>query len=123
VLGHLDAEAAGVVGVRGARDTAGNAGERDGATAAGEPDAVGDLGDRADLGELALVARNEQHALLVARIDGEGHIHGGEDDGVVEGEEQKGGHVRVAFSAIAAYESCVSLAALLRPRNRADATS
>ena len=36
----------------------------------------------------------EQHALLVARVDGEGHIHGGEDDGVVEGEEQERGHAR-----------------------------
>ena len=93
VLGHLDAEAAGVVGVRGARDAAGDAGERHRAAAAGQPDAVGHLGDRADLGELAVVARDEQHALLVARVDGEGHIHGGEDDGVVQGEEQQGGHI------------------------------
>ena len=116
-LGHLDAEAAGGVGVRGARDAAGDAGERHGAPAAGEADAVGDLGDRADLGELTLVARDQQHALLVARVDGEGHIHGGEDDGVVEGEEQERGHTREAFSAIAAYESCVNVAA--RPRLQA----
>ncbi len=100
-----------MVGVRGARDAAGDAGERDGAAAAGQADAVGDLGDRADLGELAVVAGDEQHALLVARVDGEGHVHGGEDDGVVEGEEQEGGHVREAFSAIAAYDWCVKVAA------------
>jgi hypothetical protein len=55
---------------------------------------VGDLGDRADLGELPVVTGDEQHALLVTRVDGQGHIHGGEDDGVVQGEEQEGGHVR-----------------------------
>ena len=91
-LGHLDAQAPGGVGVRGARDAAGDAGELDGAAAAGQADAVGDLGDRADLGELAVVTGDEQHALLVTRVDGQGHIHGGEDDGVVEGEEQEGGH-------------------------------
>ena len=78
----------------GARDAAGDAGELDGAGAAGQADAVGDLGDGADLGELAVVAGDEQHALLVTRVDGEGHIHGGEDDGVVEGEEQQGVHTR-----------------------------
>ena len=91
-LGHLDAQAPGGVGVGRARDAAGDAGELHGAAAAGQADAVGHLGDRADLGELAVVAGDEQHALLVTRVDGEGHIHGGEDDGVVEGEEQEGGH-------------------------------
>ena len=85
-------EAAGAVGVRRAGDAAGDAGERDGAAAAGEADAVGDLGDRADLGELAVVAGDEQHALLVAHVDGEGDVHGGEDDGVVEGDEQERSH-------------------------------
>ena len=82
-----------MIGVRGARDAAGDAGERDGAAAAGEPDAVGDLGDRADLRELALMAGDEQDAVLVARIDGEGHVHRGEDDRVVERDEEKGSHV------------------------------
>ncbi len=91
-LRHLDAQAPGGVGVGGARDAAGDAGELHGAAAAGQADAVGDLGDRAHLGELAVVAGDEQHALLVTRVDGEGHIHGGEDDGVVEGEEQERGH-------------------------------
>ena len=116
-LGHLDAEAAGVVRVRRAGDAAGDAGELHGAAAAGEADAVGDLGDRADLGELAVVAGDEQHALLVTRVDGEGHIHCGEDDGVVQREEQEGVHERVAFSAIAAYESCVRVAADAGPYN------
>ena len=111
MLGDLDPQLAGGVGVRGARDAAGDAGERHGAAAAGQPHAVGDLGDRADLGELAVVARDQQHAILVARVDGQRHVHGGEDDRVVEGDEQERGHVRVAFSAIAAYDWCVSVAA------------
>ena len=92
VLGDLDHEAAGGVGVRGARDTAGDAGQGDGTAAAGEPDVVGDLGDRADLGELALVAGNEQHTLLVAHADGKRHIHGGEDHRVVQRDEQERCH-------------------------------
>ena len=59
------------------------------AAAAGEADVVGDLGDRADLGELALVTRDEQDALLVARVDGERDVHRREDDGVVEGYEEQ----------------------------------
>ena len=76
----------------GARDTAGDAGEGDGAAAAGKPDVVGDLGDRADLGELALVARDEQDPLLVANADGKRHIHGGEDHRVVQRDEQERCH-------------------------------
>ncbi len=104
MLGDLDAQAAGVVGVRGARDAAGDPGERHGAATAGQPHVVGDLGDRADLGELPVMAGDEQHALLLAGVDGKGHVHRGEDDCVVQGEEQEGGHVREAFSAIAAYD-------------------
>ena len=85
----LDAQAAGGVGVRGAGDAAGDAGQRDGAAAAGQADAVGDLGDRADLGVLALVARDEQDALLVADVDRERDVHGREDDGVVQGDQQE----------------------------------
>ena len=82
----------------GAGDAAHLAGQGDGAAAAGQPDALGDLGDRADLGELRPVARDEQHALVVADVHGQGHVHGGEDDGVVEGDEQKRGHeVRLAL--------------------------
>ena len=50
---------------------------------------VGDLGDRADLRELAVMARDEQDARLVADVDGEGDVHRGEDDGVVEGYEEQ----------------------------------
>jgi hypothetical protein len=106
--------------VRGPGDSAGDAGERHGPAAPGQPHAVRDLGDRADLGELAVMARDQQHAILVACIDRERHVHGGEDDGVVQGDEQERGHV-VAFSAIAAYEWCVTVAARASIHNLAAA--
>jgi hypothetical protein len=93
MLGDLDAEATELVGVGGAGDAARDSGERDGAAATGQPHAVGDLGDRADLGELPVMARDQQDAILVADVDGKGHIHGGEDDCVVQWDEQEGGHV------------------------------
>ena len=65
-------------------DAAVEAGQRNGAPAAGQADAVADLGDRADLGVLALVPGHEQHALLVADVDGEGDVHVREDDEVVQ---------------------------------------
>ena len=88
----VDAQLPGRVGMGGAGDAAADARQRHGPRAAGQADAVGDLGDRADLGERPVVARDQQHALLVPDIDGEGHIHGGEDDCVVEGNEQERGH-------------------------------
>ena len=40
----------------------------------------------------------EQDALLVADVDGKRHVHGGEDDGVVQRDEQEGCHgVRLHF--------------------------
>ena len=86
------------VGVRRAGDAAGDAGERDGAAAAGQADVVGDLGDRADLGEFAVVTRDEQDPLLVAHVDGKRHIHGREDHGVVQRDEQKRGHGVFSFT-------------------------
>ena len=50
-----------------------------------QPDAVGHLGDGADLRVLVVVLGDEQHALLVADVDGEGHVHVPEDDDVVGG--------------------------------------
>ena len=98
VLVDLDHEAAELVGVRGAGDAAGDAGEGDGAAAAGKADVVGDLGDRPDLGELAVVTRDQQDPLLVANADGKRHIHGGEDHRVVQRDEQEGCHgVRLHF--------------------------
>ena len=48
-----------------------------------------DLGDGADLGVLAVVDGHEQHALLVADVDGQGHGHVREDDDVLERDEQE----------------------------------
>ena len=85
----LDEEAALRVGGRRAGDAAVQAVQRDGAAAAGEADAVGDLGDGADLRVLVVVLGHEQHALLVADVDGEGDVHVGEDDDVFQGDEQQ----------------------------------
>ena len=79
-------------------DTAGDAGEGDGAAATRKSDVVRDLRDRPDLGELAVVTRDQQDALLVTHVDGKRHIHGGEDHRVVQGDEQEGCHgVRLHF--------------------------
>ena len=66
--------------------------ERHGARAAGQADPVHDLGDGADARELALVARNEQHALLVADVERERNVHVGKDDYVFERYEQQCAH-------------------------------
>jgi hypothetical protein len=63
--------------------------ERDGARAAGQADALGHASDRADLRVVAVVTRDEQHLLLVACVDGQGHIHVREDDDVVQRYEQE----------------------------------
>jgi hypothetical protein len=94
-FGHLDAEAAGVVGVGGAGDAAGDAGQLHGTGAAGEADAVGHRSDGADLGKCVVVARDEQHAILVTDVDGERHVHGGEDHGVVQRDENQRGHLKL----------------------------
>ena len=92
VLVDLDTQGAGGIGVGGTGHTAVQCGQGDGLDAAGKPDAVGDLGHGPDAAVGVLVARNEQHPLLVADVDGEGDGHVGEDDGVVQGDQQHGGH-------------------------------
>ena len=91
-LVDLDAQAARGVRLGGADDAAVQAGQRDGATAAGQADALADLGDGADLRVLALVPGHEQHALLVAGLGGQGDVHAGEDDEVVQWYEQQLAH-------------------------------
>jgi hypothetical protein len=83
--------------VRGAGDPAGDARQRHGTAAARQADLVGHAGDRAHGGEVGLVARDEQHALLTGDVDRERDVHGGKDDGVFERYEQQGGHVRRGF--------------------------
>jgi hypothetical protein len=63
--------------------------ERDCPSAPGHADTVTDLGDRADLRVGALVTGDEQHALLVTRLDGDRDVHIGEDDDVVERYEEQ----------------------------------
>ena len=91
----LDEEAPLWIACRGAGHPSVQAVERHGSTAAGQPDAVGDLRDGSDLRVAVLVLRHEQHAVLVADVDGEGHVHVGEDDDVFQGDEKKAGGVLV----------------------------
>ena len=88
----LHAQVARGVGVGGAGHAAVQAGKGHGTAAAGKAHALGHLGDGAHGGELVAVARNQQHALLVAHVDGQGDGHIGEDDVVVDGHEQQGFH-------------------------------
>ena len=93
----LDAQSTGRVGVRRAGDAAHLAGKGDGTAAAGQPHALGYARDRADLGEVGAMARHEQDALVVADVHGQGHVHGREDDGVVQRDEKKLGHAGLPF--------------------------
>ncbi len=88
-LGHLDAQAAHRVGLGGAGDAAHDALQLHATAAAGQADALGDVGDRADRRVLALMTGDEQDAVVVAGIDRQRHVHGGEDDGVVEGDDEE----------------------------------
>ena len=89
VDGHLDAQRAGGVGVRGAGDAPRHALDHDGGAAAGNAHALDDVGDGADARELAIRARDEQHALLLPGLDGQGGGHAREKDRVVEGDENQ----------------------------------
>ena len=92
VLLDLDQQPTLDVGLGGAGDAAVQPLERDGGAAAGKSHAVGDDGDRADGGVRAVALRDEQHALLVADLDGQRDVHVREDDDVVEGDEQQLAH-------------------------------
>ena len=89
----LDEQAALRVGLGGAGDASVQPLERDRDGAAGQPHAVGHARDGADGGVLALVLRHEQHALFVADVDRQRHVHVGEDDDVVQWDEQQLAHV------------------------------
>ena len=90
-------EAAQLVGVGGAGDAEGNAGKLDCARPTVEADAVRHRRDRADRGEGVFVARDEQNAILVTDVDGKRHVHGGEDHGVVQRDENQRGHLKLHF--------------------------
>ena len=53
-----------------------------------------DLGDGADARVLAVVPRHEQDALLTRNVDRERHVHVGEDNDVVQWDEQQLAHSR-----------------------------
>ena len=88
----LDEQTALGVALGRARDRAVQAVQRDGRAAAGQPDTIRHLGDGADLRVLALVLGHEEHALLVADVDRQRDAHVGEDDDVVERDEQELAH-------------------------------
>ena len=104
----LDEEASLRIARRGAGDSTMEAVQRDSAPAAWQPDAIGDLGDGADLRVLVLVLGHEQHALLVADVDGEGHVHVGEDDDVFQGDEEEAYRVLAHGSRFRADVKCRS---------------
>src|SRR5439155_4470233 len=80
-----------VLGIRrrGADHAPVGAREGDGAAAAGQAHPVDYLGDCPDLGVVVLMARHEQHLVLVADLDGQRDGHVREDDGVFQGDEQE----------------------------------
>src|SRR5687768_15505091 len=81
------------VGGGGAGQRPVDAHQRHSVAAAAELDALGDLGDDTDLGVLVAAARHQQHAGVGAGIDGQGHRHAGEYDGVIQGNQSIGSHV------------------------------
>ena len=123
-LVDLDAQLAVGAGLGRADQRAVLAREGDGVAAAGQADLLGDLGDRADLDELALVARDEHDALVVADVDRQRDAHVREHDGVVEwdqpqpglglvlsgGAEPCGEAGVMGTRSISTYESVVSIA-------------
>jgi hypothetical protein len=61
--------------------------QRDSVGSARQPHPVEHLRDGADLRVRAVVLRDEQHALLVADVDGQRHVHVREDDCVFHRDE------------------------------------
>ena len=106
----VDEEAALAVGGGRTGDAAVQALQRDRASTAGQPDAVGHLGDGADGRVLVVVLGHEQHALLVADVDGEGDVHVREDHEVLQGHEQQ---PRLFGARIGAQRFSLSFAGLL----------
>ena len=82
------------IGLGGTGDGAVKTVQRHGSVSAGQPHTVRHLGHRADLCILTVALGDEQHALFVADVDRQGHVHVGEDDDVVERDEQQLAHYR-----------------------------
>ena len=94
MLLDLDEQEAVGAGVGGAGDAARLTLEDGAGDASGQPDALRDTRDRADLGEVALVAGDQEDALLTVGVHGQRHVHGGEDDRVFQGDQEKRVHCR-----------------------------
>jgi hypothetical protein len=75
--------------VGGADDAAMEAFQGNGAHATTHPDAIGDLGNSADSRVFALVTRHEHDAVLVPDVNRKGDVHAGEDDRVLQRDEQQ----------------------------------
>ena len=80
----LDAQAAVRVGLAAPAMPRCSAESRTAADAAGQAEPLADLGDHADVGVVVAVPRDEEDAGSFADVDRQGHVHAGEDDGVVE---------------------------------------
>ena len=95
---HLDVEGLGVVlaGDGGAGEAAVEAEHGRDRVAAARLAALEHLGDDADAGELAVAAGEEEDAVLVADVDRQRGGDGGEDDCLVE-RDQEIGHNQVHF--------------------------
>ena len=93
---HLDAQLVALGGLRGARQPAMQAdhGRRPGAV--WQLAALDHLGDDADAAEVAVLARQQEHALLLACIDRQGCRESREDDRFVKWNQKKG-HGRSSF--------------------------
>ncbi len=89
-LVDLDAQLAFGAGLRGADQRAVLAGDRDRVPAAGQSQPLADLCDRADLEELAVVARNKHDALVLADLDRQRDPHVREHDRVLERDQPQG---------------------------------
>ncbi len=112
MLAHLHAQVAPCVALCRAHDlAAGDALQRGAARAAGQADRAGHVGDRADLRVLAVLARDEQHALLAGRVDREVDVHRREDDGVVQRDEQQLLHV---VQGLPRFVACTTISTRLR---------
>ena len=96
------------IGLGGAGNGAVQPVQGDCASASGQAHLVGHFRDRADLCVLALVLGHEQHALVVADVDRQRHAHVGEDDDVVQGDEQKLRHCVFTLLGICCIQSSPS---------------
>jgi hypothetical protein len=93
-LVDLDPQAALGVARGGAGDAPVEAGQGHGADASRQAHVFADLGHQADVGVIGAMPRDEQNTGLLADVHGQRHVHAREDDGVLEGDQEKFRHMR-----------------------------